>query len=247
MTGWRKTNELGVWMKEDRSWVLPLAFAVFAGVLVVATLAILSAQDLLLGPKAAALAGWLTLVVTAAGFSVTIFIVAMTANQVRDSQKQTTFQVFKIINESVDEIKFVQKHLRTILLQAKYVDAMYMNDDFGLEHLDFDELQKDAYLAHVELSGRIQSDKYGVLTFDEDFGKGIEHILFELILVACPNTLRAIVKQEEEDGLKKLYNNFKAHFETVRNYEDLLERTKLTLERRSKGLIQTEFEPAIGK
>ncbi|TYC65643.1 hypothetical protein FMN63_24995 [Stappia sp. BW2] len=95
-------------MKEDKSWVLPAAFVTFGLVVVVAIFAMLSKQDLLLGPKATAVAGWLTLIVTAAGFGVTIYIVSMTSRQVLAANKQIDFQDMGLYKERIERISELQ-------------------------------------------------------------------------------------------------------------------------------------------
>lgn len=111
-------------MQQDRSWVLPVAFGTFLGVVLGAVFLMLANQDLLLGPRATAVSGWLTLLVTAFGFGVTIYIVGMTAKQVIHSQKQTDLQELEVytnriavLYDYIDLIKLSIKHshsMRTI-------------------------------------------------------------------------------------------------------------------------------------
>lgn len=75
-------------VKKDRSWVVPLAFVTFGGIVIAAIFAFLWQEDMLLSVRGAALVAWLTLIVTVLAFGAALIAIRFALIQVSAARSQ---------------------------------------------------------------------------------------------------------------------------------------------------------------
>ncbi|TYC65642.1 hypothetical protein FMN63_24990 [Stappia sp. BW2] len=167
-------------MKEDRSWVLPVVYVACCGIIIIAASKILSAQDMFLGPSATALAGWLTLLVTIGGFSVTIYAVSLTAQQSAHTRKQTELQDLEIYTDRIGKLDNISSCISTSVNHARNIEYS-LGDPTGVvieNHCEkFREAfvdNKNAMKADIHGDARIELEKYS------DFMGAYADLIFEL-------------------------------------------------------------------
>lgn len=114
---------LGDRMKEDRSWVAPLIFCTFGGVVIAAIFLFLRQQELMLTERGTAMAAWLTLVVTALAFiaALSAFFVAM--KQMRDGQAQKNISIVNEIKDRLERLEIA----RETILKTRYIGSTIKN------------------------------------------------------------------------------------------------------------------------
>ncbi|TYC51636.1 hypothetical protein FMN50_20360 [Rhodobacterales bacterium] len=92
-------------LKEDRSWVVPLAFVTFGGILFAAIGLFLKLEHLLLSDRGSALVAWLTLLFTVFAALAALMALGIALNQMKDSRIQTEIVQRKELSEKISTIK----------------------------------------------------------------------------------------------------------------------------------------------
>ncbi len=194
-------------MQQDRSWVLPIAFVTFSGVMMGTVFLMLANQDLLLGPKATAVSGWLTLLVTAFGFGVTIYIVGMTARQVTQSNKQIDLKELEVYS---NRISVMYDHIDLIKTSIIYAEKM-QEAILGPLSIMTEGYYEKFIETLAEIRTATRSDVHGDITsFDDEYqsyneeSTNIQHAFYK-IQIPFAGDNQAVF--DEKEKVTKKYKN----------------------------------------
>jgi hypothetical protein len=228
-------------MKEDRSWVLPLSFATFCGILIAVIFSVLAQQELLLSDRASVLIGWLTLLVTTAGFGITIFVVMMTARQMADTSKQTDLQDLEVFSDRMERIDTVLSLTdEPTNIASRYSGRPVYGDNkdrFGATRLADHNYMRQQY---VKITKAVGEDIFNDTMYtDKLYGKFID----EYVNVVF--TLERTAKSNNEENVKKFIVEKKEDFENfaikAREYRMLLHNRKRALQKARKSITKKHY------
>lgn len=161
-------------MREDRSWVVPLAFVTFGGILFAAIFAFLRLEGLLLTERGTALVAWLTLLFTVFAVVAAFTALGIALNQMKDGRIQAEIAESKELTERlqvISKISHVQMRLRDHLVVVRSL-IKKLESSFMLHDLDQTDFTPDFYREfrdnYTQLLSTLSGDVHGDIYPDQD-------------------------------------------------------------------------------
>ncbi|MEO1110118.1 MAG: hypothetical protein AAFX90_19565 [Pseudomonadota bacterium] len=125
---------------KNRSWVAPLAFVVFGGIVIGAIFSFLQVENLLVGKRGAALVAWLTLIMTGCGFAAALTALFIALRQMQIGTAQTNIAKSKVLDDRLEAMKGALTLLGEIHNCLNHIEELARRPVFGLQFAgDFGE------------------------------------------------------------------------------------------------------------